>query len=786
MAELKASVIIQAQDRFSAVAKKVEAAGGKLSKKLTESQRDLAALGKQAAAVKQFGVLKKSLSATSEQMRAAQDRAQALGRKIAATAEPTKKLRREFEHARRETRRLGQRHRDLTGELQRQRSDLRGAGIDTRNLADAQRRLSDAIDTSVQKMGRLGSAAEAAAGRVSAAQGRVAEAQARHDKRVQTAANLSLVSGAVERTGQRLLSFVEAPTRAAMDFESVMADVRKVVDFETPEQFQAMSRDILNLSKRIPKTAAELGEIVAAAGRAGIARGELLRFTEDAAKMGVAFDLSGAEAGGAMTGLRSIFKLNQDQVVSLGDTYNRLDNNMDATAAGILNIANRTGAMGQSFGLSGQQVGALAATFLALKTAPEVASTSINTLLLRLQTAHKQGKKFKQALASIGLSSEGLQESLERDAQGTLLELFEAVREADDKQGVLFDLFGQEFTDDIDKLIGGLDIYRKAVGLAADREGSAGSMQAEFETRAATAANAVMLTENSARALQIALGDVLLPDVTRLSEATSSAADVTGRLIEDFPGLSKWTGRATAALGGLAKVAAPVLEASGAALMAAAWMQMRAAKAQLAAAGRGVTGDIIPTGGGGKTRNAGQKITGRAKELGSKIRGFGGKLPNLMKGRFLGPLGVALGAYQVGSTLLDSDMTAAEKTRSVGADVGLIGGALGGAKLGAIAGTALGPIGTLAGGTLGAFAGGIAGGYGGSLAGEGLAGLFGASDEAAAASGETTVNNDNHIEIRELVINQQPGEDARAMAEGFLRMVDESRRDAAHDALYDD
>ena len=73
MAELKASIIIQAQDRFSAVAKKVEAAGGKLSKSLAESQKKLAALGKQAAGVKQFGVLKKSLAATGEQMRAAQE-----------------------------------------------------------------------------------------------------------------------------------------------------------------------------------------------------------------------------------------------------------------------------------------------------------------------------------------------------------------------------------------------------------------------------------------------------------------------------------------------------------------------------------------------------------------------------------------------------------------------------------------------------------------------------------------------------------------------------------------
>ena len=43
-----------------------------------------------------------------------------------------------------------------------------------------------------------------------------------------------------------------SPIQAAMQFESTLADVKKVVDFDTPEQFQQMSRDILELSKNIP------------------------------------------------------------------------------------------------------------------------------------------------------------------------------------------------------------------------------------------------------------------------------------------------------------------------------------------------------------------------------------------------------------------------------------------------------------------------------------------------------------------------------------------------------
>ena len=98
-----------------------------------------------------------------------------------------------------------------------------------------------------------------------------------------------------------------APVSAAIEFESVMADVRKVVDFDTAAPFRAAGRAVLDLSTRIPMAAAGLGKIMA---EAGIAREELLRFTEDAANMGVAFEMSGQQAGKAMAGLRTIFRVN--------------------------------------------------------------------------------------------------------------------------------------------------------------------------------------------------------------------------------------------------------------------------------------------------------------------------------------------------------------------------------------------------------------------------------------------------------------------------------------------
>ncbi len=169
---------------------------------------------------------------------------------------------------------------------------------------------------------------------------------------------------------------------------------------------------------------------------------------------------------------------------------------MDATARDMLNIANRTGSTAKLYGLTGQQVGALAATFLELKTPPEVAATGINALLLKLKAADKQNKKFQEGLAGIGLNARTLKQSIEQDAQGALIGFLETVKSSDDVMGTLMDLFGAEYADGMAKLVGGLDSYREALALVADQTAYAGSMQQEYEARAATTENQLTLFAN--------------------------------------------------------------------------------------------------------------------------------------------------------------------------------------------------------------------------------------------------------------------------------------------------
>jgi TP901 family phage tail tape measure protein len=330
---------------------------------------------------------------------------------------------------------------------------------------------------------------------------------------------------------------VAAPVKLAIDYESAMADVKKVTNFDAPG-FKRFSDDMLTLSTRIPMTAEGLAKIAGAAGQAGIAESELLRFTEDAAKMAVAFDITAEEAGSAMTGLRTNFKLNQDGVISLGDAFNHMANNMDAKAGELVNFANRVGGTAGIYRFTGQQVGALGAAFVATKTPVEVAARATNSLMMKLGNAATLGKDAQAAFQRLGFSGKGMSEAFKKDAQGSMLMFLEAVKKSNDPMRELNAIMGEGFADEIAKLVGGLDEYKKALGLVADQSAYAGSMANEYEVRATTTANSLELLKNATSRLGIILGSTVLPGITAAANATVGFLEPVAQLAAAFPGVT--------------------------------------------------------------------------------------------------------------------------------------------------------------------------------------------------------------------------------------------------------
>ena len=226
------------------------------------------------------------------------------------------------------------------------------------------------------------------------------------------------------------MNFAE-PVQAAMHFESVMADVKKVVDFDTPEQFRKTGDDITNLSKNIPMTAEELAKIVAAGGQSGIARQDLTAFAESAAKMGGAFDITAEQAGDMMAKWRTAFKMNQQDVVTLADKINYLGNTTAASAPLISDVVTRIGPLGAVGGLASGEIAAMGASLIGSGIQSEVAATGLKNFILAMTAGESATKKQNEAFAALGLNAQDMAERMQKDAKGAIIALLSSMKNLD-------------------------------------------------------------------------------------------------------------------------------------------------------------------------------------------------------------------------------------------------------------------------------------------------------------------------------------------------------------------
>lgn len=397
---------------------------------------------------------------------------------------------------------------------------LENAGFKTKDFAESQKQLNTAISASMK---------------VKKLQNDVAVSRKNNN-----AAKNSLVLSSVNlQSGVNVAKVLTSPlveaTQAAMTFESAMADVRKVVDFDTPQQFTQMGDAILALSQKIPMTAEGIAQIVAAGGQAGIAKEDLLEFATAAAKMSVAFDISASQAGDMMAQWRSAFKMNQTEVESLADKINYLGNTTAASAPKISDVVTRIGPLGEIGGVASGEIAALGASMVATGVQSDVAATGIKNLILGMVAGETATKSQQEAFAQLGMSATDVAQRMQVDAKGAILDVMKAIQALpkESQAGVLSRLFGKESIEAISPLLSNLDALEDNFDKVADSVKYAGSVEQEYAARSKTAANRMQLLENGVKALKVSIGNALLPTLTSLMTA---AAPI-------IQGISDWVSR---------------------------------------------------------------------------------------------------------------------------------------------------------------------------------------------------------------------------------------------------
>ena len=330
------------------------------------------------------------------------------------------------------------------------------------------------------------------------------------------------------------------PIKLAIDDEAAFANVKKYVD-DTDENLTTLKNSMRGLSTSLGKSFGDIAQIAVGGGKINLKGDELVAYTKMLATGSVAFEMSADALSRAANNMKVGFKMdNLDRLNDFFDRVNLLDNKVtNANADEIFEATSLTAANASLIGLSATDAAAISSTMLSTGKATSVVGTSLNALYSTLSMADKKGKAFQEALASIGMDAGYLKAALAKDAAGAITTFLEAISKADkDKQaGLLYDLVGGNFNDEIAGLVTNIDALKENMRLARSNE-AIGSMQKELQTKLDTTKSGIERLTQAWRNLGSNLGETFLPLTNAVASVVGGIAGALSELNSKFPTLS--------------------------------------------------------------------------------------------------------------------------------------------------------------------------------------------------------------------------------------------------------
>lgn len=343
---------------------------------------------------------------------------------------------------------------------------------------------------------------------------------------------LKSVGSQMKSIGSDLTMKVTAPltalgigaAKAAIDFESAFAGVRKTVD-ASEEGFAKLEKGILEMARKLPASATEIAAVAESAGQLGIAEENILSFTRTIIDLGESTNLTAEQGATEFARFANIVGMSQDNFDRLGSSIVGLGNTMATTEAEIMSMAMRLAGQGAQVGLTEAQILALSATMSSLGINAEAGGTAMSTILKKIQTAAGQGGKSLASFANAaGVTSAEFKTAFETDAAGALDMFIQGLAKSAEGGAnlsqVLADLGikGQYEQDTLLRLAGAADLFGEAMETSATAWEENTALSDEAAQRYETTASQLEMLKNRIVEVGISFGSVMLPFLIQIVE----------------------------------------------------------------------------------------------------------------------------------------------------------------------------------------------------------------------------------------------------------------------------
>ncbi|MGM8708142.1 phage tail tape measure protein [Enterobacter hormaechei subsp. steigerwaltii] len=412
---VRIEVLLNAVDRASRPLKAIQNASKSLAGDIRNSQTTLRDLNAQASRIDGFRKASAQLAVTGQSLNKAKQEAAALAVQFKNTENPTRAQARAMEAAKKSAADLQLKYNGLRQSVQRQRTELAQAGINTRTLSADERRLKTSISETTAQLNRQ----REALARVSQQQAKLSRVKERY----QAGKNMA---GSMAAAGAAGTGIATAGTMAGVkllmpgySFAQKNSELQAVlgVDKQSPEM-EALRKQARQLGDNTAASADDAASAQIIIAKSGGDADAIQAATPVTLNMALSNQRSMEENAALLTGMKSAFQLSNDQIAHIGDVLSMTMNKTAADFDGLSDALTYAAPVAKNAGVSIEQTAAMVGALHDAKITGSMAGTGSRAILSRLQAP--TGKAF-EAIKELGVKTS--------DARGNTRPIFSILKE---------------------------------------------------------------------------------------------------------------------------------------------------------------------------------------------------------------------------------------------------------------------------------------------------------------------------------------------------------------------
>ena len=227
----------------------------------------------------------------------------------------------------------------------------------------------------------------------------IANAEAAGEKMVSIGKKMSIaITTPLVMLGKKLYG-------TATDYESAFAGVKKTTD-ATEEEYQALYEGLLHIAETNPTGFVDAAGIMEMAGQLGVAKEELIGFTEAYIGLQESTNINGEGGAADIARFLNVTEKSTANIERVGGVIVGLGNNFATTEQEILAMATRMGATADLAGFSSAEILAFSAALSSVGINAEAGGSAAGKLMKKMQLAAEVGGTAQERLAAAGYNFE--------------------------------------------------------------------------------------------------------------------------------------------------------------------------------------------------------------------------------------------------------------------------------------------------------------------------------------------------------------------------------------------